>query len=395
MNVLMLTKHDLGSFGVAEVLRRLSHELVERGVGVCCYSNHASAKDQPWSEAVTCVQGPLPRPGKWWAHRAGLAELAKVVREHGIDLIHCHDVYRPGYAARLLKRRLGVPYVVTSHGDLNTSAAKRPQRPSGRRRCRAILRDADYVTHLGPTLADYAHSIEDTSGKERTIPNGVDVDWWSRPAPPPPSRYVLALGRFVASKGFADLIEAMAQLRRRGVAIGLVLAGAGDDESALRQRIATHRLPIAERLDALDGAGPGAVHFAGLVSGEAKRQLFRGALAVTMPSRSDSPEAMPMVLLEAMAAGRAVLSSDHPTAVPVIGHGEQGEIVPSATMHDPAAAGALWAEAIERLVREPTRRQAYERANVERARAYAWDRIVDAYLEVYRTVLATPAALPA
>ena len=103
---------------------------------------------------------------------------------------------------------------------------------------------------------------------------------------------MLFLGRLSAAKGIFDLLEAIAALRAAVPDVRLVCAGDGD-----RAAVARH----AERLGIAD-----AVKFTGWVGPSGKRALLESAAVFALPSYA---EGLPVGLLEAMAAGVAVVAA--------------------------------------------------------------------------------------
>jgi glycosyltransferase involved in cell wall biosynthesis len=97
---------------------------------------------------------------------------------------------------------------------------------------------------------------------------------------------ILFLGRLEAAKGVFDLLEAVSALRGAVPDVLLVCAGEGDRPAVAR---------YAERLGIAD-----AVKFTGWVGPSGKRALLESAAVFALPSYD---EALPMSLLEAMAAG--------------------------------------------------------------------------------------------
>ncbi|HSA82957.1 MAG TPA: glycosyltransferase family 4 protein [Geminicoccaceae bacterium] len=153
-----------------------------------------------------------------------------------------------------------------------------------------------------------------------------------------------ALGRFVPKKGFADLLEALARLRDRGLRFEARLAGSGPEEAALRARAA--QLKLERR-----------VRFLGWV--EDKRSFFGALDLFCVPSRE---EPFGIVVLEGMAHGRATIATDAPGPREIVRHGVDGLLVPS------AAPDAL-AAALGELLVHPERRLALARAGRETVRA--------------------------
>ena len=162
-----------------------------------------------------------------------------------------------------------------------------------------------------------------------------------RPVPFPPVPTIGALGRFVAKKGFADLLDALSQLGDRP--FRLVLAGDGPEAAALRAEVA--RLGLDDRVDL-----PGWLD-------DPTALLARLDLLV-VPSHH---EPFGIVVLEGMAHGLPVIVTDAEGPREIVQGGVDGLVVPR---HDPPAL----ARAIGRLLDDPplaARLAAAGRATVE------------------------------
>ncbi len=374
MKVLFLTKYNLEKFGIAEPLMALSDALAGRGVDVLVAGSHKTAKAGVLRNGRPCVYTPLPKPGIF----GGLTVrgLMRICRRHGVQLVHCHGLYRPGYAARLVKLRTGIPYVVTSWGDIVPSSS-RQRRRSVRRRCRAILTDADAVTHPTTVIAGYAERLCDVSHKSTIIPNGIDLQRWREQTKPVGGRYILAIGKLTEQKGFGVLIDAMHRLAGSGEAC-LVIAGDGQEGPALRARASSQGLEVREGLEGLDSAKPGAVFFAGFIQGGQRLPLFRSARLVAFSSQYG--EGFPGVLLEAMACGKAIVASDIPATRAIVTADQNALLVP------PSDADA-WGQAIRKLLDDDQLREKIERNNLVQAEQYDWPVIAEKFARVYRCVL--------
>jgi glycosyltransferase involved in cell wall biosynthesis len=165
----------------------------------------------------------------------------------------------------------------------------------------------------------------------RTISNGIDLGRFDR-ADRSRLRDELGLagdelligvvGRLIPLKGHQQLIDVLAQLHRTGLRQWqAVFVGGGELQDSLRASIAAAGLQ-------------GRIHLLGVRSDMA--DVLAALDVFAMPSHH---EGLPMALLEAMAASRAVVASAVGSIPEVIRHGESGLLVPPKDV--PALASAL------------------------------------------------------
>ena len=256
--------------------------------------------------------------------------LAAVRREPG-DLLHLHHPNPLGDLAALADGR---PLVITQHSDVVRQRALRAAYGPVVRRAFARAR----LVAIGSTqLLASSSEMRGFEGKARVIPFGIDparfaatpavtaraaalrAAWGGQPI-------VLAVGRLVGYKGFDVLIRAMA-----GLAATLVLVGAGPEEARLRAL-----------------AGPRVV-FAGRVSDADLVACYHAADVCCLPSLTIA-EAFGVVLLEAMACAKPLVTTALPTGVTAVNRdGVTGLTVP------PGDADAL-REALQALLDSPSQR---------------------------------------
>jgi glycosyltransferase involved in cell wall biosynthesis len=157
------------------------------------------------------------------------------------------------------------------------------------------------------------------------------------------------LGRFVAKKGFLQLIDALALLHQRGHRFRVRLAGDGPEDQALRARVAE---------SGLDGR----IEFPGWITD--KQAFFAGLDVFCVPSLH---EPFGIVVLEGFAHGRATVITDAEGPAQIVRDGIDALVVPR---DDP---GAL-ADALARLLDDPALRHRLGQAALASVRErYALD----------------------
>lgn len=174
---------------------------------------------------------------------------------------------------------------------------------------------------------------------------------------------VVAVGRLTRPKGFDVLIDAHARVLRLGCPHRLVLVGQGE--------LANELAAQARELGVKD-----TVMFAGFQSNPFP--FMRQATVFAMSSRF---EGQPLALAEAMTCGSAIVSTDCPSGPrEMLDAGRCGLLVP---VEDPAAL----AEAIAKLLRDPTERERLQSAALQRADMFddsqvvrQWEEAIDAVL---------------
>jgi glycosyltransferase involved in cell wall biosynthesis len=339
--------------------RSLGHEL-----GLVC--RPGVAVEGSWA-AVPRLEIPMHQLPRRWRHLRRQARLAATLLRTlprlraFLEEVHADVLLMLGistFAPLALGASRWLPVVVSLQGgEPDGRFAAHPQV------FRWLLSRAAGVTACATSLALDAERLHAGVGSRlEVVPNGVDVEKFAGGVPYDHERpYALAAGRFTRQKGFDVLIEAAATLEAvRGGQVHVLLAGDGAEEASLRQRVA--------RLGLTHG-----IRFLGPVDAEGLPALYRGARAVAVPSRW---EGLPLVCLEAMASGRAVVASRVDGIPDAVIDGETGLLVPP---DDPAAL----ARALDALLADPAWANRLGAAGARRAReCFAWSTIARRYLTV-------------
>jgi glycosyltransferase involved in cell wall biosynthesis len=301
---------------------------------------------------------------------ASLARLAMVIRRSHISIIHTTDRPRDAAAAVLLARLTGARcliHVHVAHGEWMSRLRKWSMRHSD-----ALLAISDFVA---ASLADSGHPRERTF----VVHNAIDIDGWEPGAGradirrelgiPAEAPVVVTVCRLFPEKGPADLIRAVAEVRRVEPEVRLVIVGEDLDASGWYRR-ELGRLVTELALD-------GHVVFTGRRSDVAR--LMAAADVFAMPSFE---EPFGLVFLEAMAMRLPVVALDSGGTPEVVEHGRTG-LLSRAGDHRQLAANLL------ALVREPALRTAMGDLGRERVvRLFSPGRMAREVGSVYQQVLA-------
>jgi len=300
-----------------------------------------------------------------------LGDVGRVWRAaRAAELIHIHTALVPlvtlvrVFGLSLAARLAGARVLVHAHsGMVEPWLRSRPRR--------LLARLALGAAHSVVTVSSGSEAaLKATLGRDRVrlIYNGVDLAAYdSGPAHNPPR--ILFAGVLTPRKGVVDLLEASRLLLDRGVAHELLLAGGAPEEGARVE---------AEVRRAADTAAPGA-RFLGPQPHEAMPALYRRADIFCLPSWW---EAMPLTILEAMAAGLPVVATPVGDIARMVEDGVTGRLVA------PNRPQAL-AEALEPLLRSVGLRRAMGRMGRERVgERFSISGTAAALDRAYREVLA-------
>jgi phosphatidylinositol alpha-mannosyltransferase len=291
-------------------------------------------------------------------------DLDRVLRSYDFDLVHVHCPTAPTLPILALENAQS-PLVGTFHFTGGRSALMDLFRT---RLTRAVDRLSARVA-VSKTARQSAELY--FPGHYEMIPNGVDVERF-HPAVEPfaewrdPDRVnLLFVGRLDPRKGLDVMLAAMPSiLERTGGKARLLVVG----DSYLRPKFEASVAPVARRH----------VHFLGHVpSVDLPRWYATGDIFISPASGNES---FGIVLLEAMAAARAVVASDIPGYRSVVVPDVNGLLVPPG---DPEAL----ARTVSRLVEDPERRLLIAGRGRARALEFAWPRVTERLESVYRDVL--------
>ncbi|WP_237571218.1 glycosyltransferase family 4 protein [Mycolicibacterium lacusdiani] len=305
---------------------------------------------------------PIPYNGSVARLRFGPAthRLVKKWLANGeFDVLHLHEPNAPSLSMLALQAAEG-PIVATFHTSTTKSLTLSV--------FQGILRPYHEKIVGRIAVSDLARrwQMEALGSDAVEIPNGVDVDSFATAPPfdgyPRPGRSVLFLGRFdEPRKGMSVLLRALPGLVEAFPDVEVMVVGRGDEAE-----LASEAGDLARHL-----------RFLGLVDDAEKASAMRSADVYCAPNTGG--ESFGIVLVEAMAAGTAVVASDLDAFRRVLEDGEAGRLVPV----DDAA--ALAAALIEMLSDDEARAR-YVAAAALAVRRYDWSVVARQIQQVYETV---------
>lgn len=249
-----------------------------------------------------------------------------------ISHLHAHFATFAARVACLVSRLTGIPFSFTAHAkDIFLHTVDRSVLSD-------LLRRAEFVVAISEYHRKFLLSLQ-PGARVEIVRNGIHLSRFpfrnGRRSLDSPIQ-LLAAGRLVEKKGFADLIRACALLRDRAVPFQCRIVGEGEQRPNLEQLIAELRLQEYCRLE-------GAKTQEELIEFLGRASVFVTP-CVTTPS--GDRDGLPTVLLEAMTSGVPVIATPV-TAIPeIVRDGRTGHLVPE---KDPKAI----AGAIERIRNEP------------------------------------------
>jgi glycosyltransferase involved in cell wall biosynthesis len=257
--------------------------------------------------------------------------LARWLAREPVAHLHAHWATHTALTAWAVHRLTGTSYSFTTHADdLYLHPAMLAEKV---REAAFVVTISEYNrSFLTERLGDWARA------KIHVIHCGVSTVAFA-PAPPPAASepFVIAcVARLEPKKGHRFLLEACAELRRRGVELRCLLVGEGAERSALEAHAAT--LGLRDSLELL-----------GTQPRDRVREILASAHVVVLPSvvlASGRADGIPVALMEALAMQRPVV------ATAVTGVPELVESELTGLLVEPEEAGAL-ADALERLWSDP------------------------------------------
>jgi phosphatidylinositol alpha 1,6-mannosyltransferase len=359
--------------GANQALNRLAAHLIAAGVTFRAYSPTISRPAFPPTGDLIDIPA-LAMPGGRGEYRLGKGLPAPVradLANYRPDIVHVSAPDWSGHRAISWARAKGIPTLASLHTRFETypryygigfleplvirlltrfyNRVDRVMVPSPG--MGTLLREWGVTTPIGIWSRGIDH--------DRFNPARRDPAWRRSLGIGDGEVAVSFLGRLVLEKGLGIFADVIAELKRRGVPHRVLVIGEGPARGWFAERV------------------PDAV-FAGFQSGDALGRAVASMDVFFMPSVT---ETFGNVTTEAMAAGVPVVAARATGAIDLVEEGVTGFLVPPTDV-------AAYADAIERLVRDPALRQAAGTDGHRAAARYVWDSANQAVLDAYLDMMA-------
>ncbi|MBY0508575.1 MAG: glycosyltransferase family 4 protein [Rhodospirillaceae bacterium] len=299
---------------------------------------------------------------------AALRAAPNLARQWKVDIALCFFGLPGGPLGWLLKRRLGIPYIIALQGGDVPAPELAQQGTYNRlvnRGLNYLWRNAGAVVANSDRLAEEARR-HDPKTPIAVIPHGADTHGITPKEDYAPRGDVslLYVGRLAEQRGFDVLLPALAMLSS-ALKWKLTLAGDGPDWPNVAASAA--RLALIDRIDLRGWQGWSVLP-----------ELYRSADVFVLPSYD---EGMPAALLEAMATGLPVVSTHVAGRGEAVLHEKTGLLVP------PQDSEAL-ADALTLMIADPSRWETFGRAGRARVESYySWTKVAEQWVETVERAL--------
>lgn len=282
------------------------------------------------------------------------------IESNDFDVLHIHEPNAPSLSMLALKIAEG-PIVATFHTSTTKSLVLAT--------FQGVLRPYHEKISGRIAVSELARrwQVEALGSDAVEIPNGVDVQAFTRapllPGYPRPGGTVLFLGRYdEPRKGMQVLLDALPALVARHPRVEVLVVGRGDEERLRREA----------------GSLAGHLRFLGQVSDAEKASAMRSADVYVAPNLGG--ESFGIILIEAMAAGTAVVASELDAFRRVLRDGAAGVLVP-------VGDAAALADALDAVLTDDDRRAELVRTATQVVGTYDWPVVAEQILRVYETVV--------
>jgi phosphatidylinositol alpha-mannosyltransferase len=287
-------------------------------------------------------------------------KVSKWIEDGKFDVLHVHEPLAPSLSVLAVWAAKG-PIVATWHSSMDRSRmilslAKLAQTAMEKISARIAVSEAARTT-----------LVQHVGGDALIIPNGVDtsffIDAHPRSGWPGTGKSIVFLGRVdEPRKGLEILLKAFPKVREQFPNLRILIAGPGDPEELIEEVPTIHR---------------SAITYIGMVTNDEKPDVFASGTVYVAPNTGG--ESFGIVLLEAMASGTPVLSSNLQAFERVLDYGKAGVTFKNGDSDD-------LAQVLIKLLSDDKKLIELREAGLARSAYFDWTLVANRVLEVYESV---------
>lgn len=387
MKIAFLAFNFLPNIGGAQIFTyNVAKRLAERGHELCLYvprTLYRRFKELEIScpfkvRSIFCMENEIfsISPGLL----SGMIKLKQLVGRY--DVWQVVGAYPAGYCAMGLR---GVPVVLRTHGTdiqkdekLNYGDRLNPEKE---RLIKTTLNGAEKLVALTSSVVECYRELGVPEDKIVEIPNGISVSRFRQETDRagtrrlagvgPDEKFILTVGRYHVKKGYELIPDAAEKLSQKGIKFKWLIVGSGTDvlKELVEKKDMSDRIILKEEVGF--GHDLGANNFD--APSEYLLKIYKAADIFVLPSYI---ETFGMVLIEAMAAGLPVVTTDAPGCRDVVKGGENGLAVNCGD-----AKGI--AEAVENLISDGDLAAGLLARAEKLIGRYDWECVTDEYEKLY------------
>ena len=299
--------------------------------------------------------------------------IKKIIKKEQVNAIHAHWIIPQGFLSIFFKKKYKIPLIVSAHGSdvfpLRNLILRYIQR--------TVLKNCDVCTvNSNATRNELIRRFPEFKNKIRIIPMGVDTNLFKpKNIKNKFKKYknfktILFVGRLSEQKGIQYIIESIPSINKKIKNIKLLIVGEGTYKKELTRTI--KKLNLESK-----------VEFKGALPKNELVDYYNLADVVVMPSLAGrtGTEGQGLVLLEAMACGKAVVGTNIGGIKDIIKDGENGLLVKQKESKE-------LANKIVNLLKDSKLRKRIEKNGKKFAiKNYSWQSIVKKFEITYQTTI--------
>jgi len=358
--------------GLEYAIHYLSNALVELGHEVWVLARLAKNKVSILDEEKTnyrVFRYCLPRSKGLFHGSLIKMMLRDQIKRKKFDIIHAHEIYPAGYWTLRSLAPFKNIIVITAHGDDIQVA---PEYNYGKRLNKQIdrkvrweLKEGRYFTAVSSYLKDEMVALGAAEGSIRVIPHGVDLELFrGQNAFESVRPYLFSMGRLIFVKGYDILIRVFARIVEENPNLDLIIAGRGNEGRNLTDLVI--KSGLEDR-----------VKFVGFVKGDEKISLVKGCKFFICPSRR---EALGVVNIEALAAGKTVVAFNVDGIPDLIKDGKNGLLAKPGDIED-------LTDKMQMLLRDEQLLERMSGQALRMVKRYDWLEIAKQYESLYEEMI--------